>query len=220
MNAKPVTTTESTYGPDELAARAIQRRGVEAVIWGMPVVNYDLMYQAMVREAKGAFNQIAYWSRLPDWKIQTLTPNPDAIYLTPFTNSAEVGPVVLEIPPANEGSITGTIMDAWQCALKYTSPITKFFNVGLGGNGLFERRQQDEFGASYAYTDLSKVLKDNLDLLPLVGRRLLPEHQVELFYNFHITPWLRLSGDLQIIRPNRPIADTAIVPGMRLKIVF
>ena len=169
---------------NELAERTIHRRAVEAVIWAMPVVNYDL------------------------------------IYLTPFTNTAEVGPVVLEIPPANEGSITGTIMDAWQCALKYTSPITKFFNVGLGGNGLFERRQQDEFGASYAYTDLSEVLKDNLDLLPLGGRRLLPEHQVELFYNLHITPWLRLSGDLQIIRPNRPIADTAIVPGMRLKIVF
>ena len=35
------------------------------------------------------FNQVIYWSRLPDWKIQTLTPNPDAIYLTPFTNTAE-----------------------------------------------------------------------------------------------------------------------------------
>jgi hypothetical protein len=47
-----------TFTPDELLQRAIHRRAVEAVIWGMPVVNYDLMYQAMVR-AKGAFNQIA-----------------------------------------------------------------------------------------------------------------------------------------------------------------
>jgi len=78
----------------------IERRAVEAIIWGMPAVNYDLMYQAMVREAKGAFNQVAYWSRLPDWKIQTLTPNPDAIYFTPFTSTAEVGPIVLEIPAA------------------------------------------------------------------------------------------------------------------------
>lgn len=68
----------------------MHRRSVEAVIWGMPVVNYYLIYQAMVA-AKGAFNQIVYWSRLPDWKIQTLTPNPDAIYLTPYTNTAEVG---------------------------------------------------------------------------------------------------------------------------------
>jgi porin len=102
---------------------------------------------------------------------------------------------------------------------KNTSPITVFLNVGLGGNGLFKSRRGDEFGLSYAYTDLSEVLKDNIDLLRF-GERLRPEHQVELFYNFHITPWLRLTGDLQIIRPNRPIAETAIVPGVRLKMIF
>ena len=106
---------------DQLTARTLERRAIEAVIWGMPVVNFDLMYQAMARN-KGAFNQIAYWSRLPDWKIQTLTPNPDAIYLTPFINTKDVGPVVLEIPPADEGSITGTVMDAWQCALEDVGP--------------------------------------------------------------------------------------------------
>jgi hypothetical protein len=58
----------------QLDENALHRRAVEAVIWGMPVVNYDLMYQAAVR-ANGGFNQIIYWSRLPDWKIQTLTPN-------------------------------------------------------------------------------------------------------------------------------------------------
>ena len=99
-----------------------------------------------------------------------------------------------------------------------TSPITTFVNVGLGGNGLFERRRRDEFGIAYAYTDLSEVLKDNLDLLSL--RRLRPEHQVEMFYNFHITPWLRLTADLQILRPTRPIADTAIVPGARVEVIF
>ena len=92
------------------------------VIWGMPVVNTDLMYQAAVREAKGEFNQVIYWSRLPDWKIQTLTPNPDVIYLMPFINTKDVGPVVLEIPPADEGSITGTVMDVWQCALEDVGP--------------------------------------------------------------------------------------------------
>jgi len=65
---------------------------------------------------------------------------------------------------------------------------------------------------------LSEVLKDNLD--PLSLRRLRPEHQVEMFYNFHITPWLRLTADLQILRPTRPIADTAIVPGARVEVIF
>jgi porin len=102
---------------------------------------------------------------------------------------------------------------------KGTSPITTFFDVGLGGNGLFTGRQRDEFGIAYAYTDLSEVLKDNLALLPL-GGRLQVEHQLEVFYNLHLTPWFQLTGDLQVLRPNRPAADTAVVPAVRLRVVF
>ena len=118
----------------QLAERTMHRRAFEAVIWGMPAVNYDLMYQAAVREAKGGFNQVIYWSRLPDWKIQTLTPNPDAIYLSPFINTKVVGPVVLEIPPADEGSITGTVMDVWQSALEDVGPAG--VDKGQGGKYL------------------------------------------------------------------------------------
>ena len=32
--------------PSDLAERTVHRRAVEAVIWGMPAVNSDLMYQA------------------------------------------------------------------------------------------------------------------------------------------------------------------------------
>jgi hypothetical protein len=35
------------FSPDELAKRAIERRAVEVVIWGMPAVNAELMFQAM-----------------------------------------------------------------------------------------------------------------------------------------------------------------------------
>jgi len=133
---------------EDLARRAVERRAIEAVIWGMPAVNYDLMYQAMVREAHGAFNQIAYWSHLPDWKIQTLTPNPDAIYLTPFINTKDVGPIVLEIPPADEGSITGTIMDVWQSALEDVGPAG--VDKGKGGRYLIlPPGYQDKVPAGY-----------------------------------------------------------------------
>jgi hypothetical protein len=134
MRAMPILGHPRELTADELTARALERRAVEAVIWGMPAVNFDLMYQAMARNTTGTFNQIAYWSRLPDWKIQTLTPNPDVIYLTPFTNTAEVGPVVLKIPPADEGSITGTVMDVWQCALEDVGPAG--VDKGQGGKYL------------------------------------------------------------------------------------
>lgn len=103
---------------------------------------------------------------------------------------------------------------------KATSPITRFFDVGIGGNGLINSRRNDEFGVSYAYTDLSSVLKDNIDLFTIGNRTLRVEHQFEAFYNLHLTPWLRLTGDLQIIRPTRPIAETAVVPGGRLVMIF
>jgi hypothetical protein len=115
------------------AARAVERRAVEAVIWGMPAVNFDLMYQAMAREVGGNFNEIVYWSRLPDWKNQTLTPNPDAIYLMPFVNTKD-GPVVIEIPPADNGVINGTIMDAWQMPLEDVGPAG--VDKGAGGKYL------------------------------------------------------------------------------------
>ncbi|HXQ71191.1 MAG TPA: carbohydrate porin [Pyrinomonadaceae bacterium] len=103
---------------------------------------------------------------------------------------------------------------------KATSPITRFFDVGLGGNGLIKSRRNDEFGVTYAYTDLSSVLKDNINLITIGNRGLRVEHQFEAFYNLHLTPWLRLTGDLQIIRPTRRIADTAVVPGGRLVMLF
>lgn len=103
---------------------------------------------------------------------------------------------------------------------KDTSPITTFLEFGLGGNGLFKSRPKDDFGIAYAFTDLSSVLKDNLDLLTQGGRRPRSEHQLEMFYNLHLTPWLRLTGDLQIIRPTRTIAKTAIIPGARLEMFF
>ena len=120
--------------PDDLARHAIERRAIEAVIWGMPAVNLDLMLQSMIGSAKGKPNQIVYWSRLPDWKNQTLTPNPDVIYLMPFFNTREVGPMVLEIPPADDGVINGTVMDAWQVPLEDVGPAG--VDKGKGGKYL------------------------------------------------------------------------------------
>jgi len=81
---------------------------------------------------------------------------------------------------------------------KDTSPITTFFDLGLGGNGLFKSRPTDEFGIAYAYTDLSSVLKDNIDLITQGNRRLLVEHQQRrhdhhklLFTLVALEEWLR-----------------------------
>lgn len=111
----------------------VERRAVEAVIWGMPAVSFELLYDGMVA-SKGGWNQVVYWSRLPDWKNQTLTPNPGTVYFHPFYNTKDAGPVVLEIPPADGGSITGSIDDAWQTALEDVGPAG--VDKGKGGKYL------------------------------------------------------------------------------------
>jgi hypothetical protein len=124
------------FSSEDLARRTIERRAVEAVIWGSPAVNFDVMREAIVRDAKAGegSNKIVYWSRLFDWKNQTLTPNPDSIYFMPFFNTKDVGPVVLEIPPADEGSITGSVDDCWQTALEDVGPAG--VDKGKGGKYL------------------------------------------------------------------------------------
>jgi hypothetical protein len=122
-----------TFNTEDFTRRTIERRAVEAVIWGMPAVNTELLFQGMLKNG-AEFNQVVYWSRLLNWKDQTLTPNPDTIYLYPYINTKDVGPVVLEIPPADEGSITGSIDDAWQCALEDVGPAG--VDKGKGGKNL------------------------------------------------------------------------------------
>jgi hypothetical protein len=126
----------TSFSSDNIPQRMIQQRAVEAVIWGTPAVNFDRMYQAMVHDAKAGegSNKIVYWSRLFNWKNQTLTPNPDSIYLMPFFNTKDVGPVVLEVPSADSGSITGSIDDCWQTAIADVGPAGT--DQGKGGKYL------------------------------------------------------------------------------------
>jgi len=118
----------------QLNERALYRRAVEAVIWGMPAVNYDLMLQGLTPWGGGP-NQVAYWSRQLDWRNQTLTPNPNTVYLHPFYDTKAAGPMVLEIPPAEDGcSITGNVDDCWQSALEDVGPAGA--DKGQGGKYL------------------------------------------------------------------------------------
>lgn len=127
----PARAAASAADPE---AALVHARAVEAMIWGMPAVNLALMYEAMLRVTPGRVNQMLYWSKLLDWKCQTLTPNPDVIYLTPYFDTRDVGPIVLEIPPADDGVINGTIMDAWQMPLEDVGPAG--VDAGKGGKYL------------------------------------------------------------------------------------
>ncbi|KYH01810.1 DUF1254 domain-containing protein [Bradyrhizobium sp. DOA1] len=104
---------------EDLAARDTQRRAVEAVIWGMPAVNYDLMLQEMLSKTPGKVNEMIYWGRPLDWRNQTLTPNPDTLYFMAFFNTKDVGPIVIDVPPAGpDGSLNANIVNVFQRPLE------------------------------------------------------------------------------------------------------
>lgn len=106
-----------TLSPQDLAHQ-MERRAIEVVIWGMPAVNYDLMLQEMLNKTAGKVGQVIYWGRPLDWKNQTLTPNPDALYFMAFFNTKE-GPVVLDLPPGDaNGSFNANIVTTWQLPLE------------------------------------------------------------------------------------------------------
>jgi len=112
-----VSLHAQTASTDDLNRR-ISQRAFEAVVWGMPVVNYDLMVQEMLSKTKGKVNQVIYWGRPLDSKNQTLTPNPDALYFIAFYNTKD-GPIVLDLPPADaSGSFNANIVTVWQMPLE------------------------------------------------------------------------------------------------------
>jgi hypothetical protein len=134
VSARAPAESQSSSTKVEPYDRVVQGRAIEAVIWGMPAVNYDLMRQEMFRIG-GKENQIVYWSRPLDGSNQTLTPNPDSIYLMAFYNTKDVGLVVIEIPPAgDDGSINGNIVNIWQMPLEDAGP--KGADKGAGGKYL------------------------------------------------------------------------------------
>ena len=115
------------FTPEELKARTVERRAIDAVIWGVPVVSLDMMRQAYFRDGKAEYNDIIWWPKGATWKNQSLAANTIVRYIYFFSNTQKSGPVVVELPPAVAGAgFYGTIMDAWQV------PLT---DVGVGGKG-------------------------------------------------------------------------------------
>jgi hypothetical protein len=114
-----VSTRAENFSAEELNRRAVERRAVEAVIWGMPAVNYDLMLQEMLTKTPGKVNEVIYWGKPLDWHNQTLTPNPDTLYFMTFLNTKDAGPIVIEVPAAaDDGSLNANFCNIWQMPLE------------------------------------------------------------------------------------------------------
>ncbi len=124
--ASAQTAKPEHFSPSELNSRMLERRAVEAVIWGLPLVGQHAVRQAAFRDGKANYNDIVWWPK-GSWKNQSPTPNVNTRYMYFFINTKQDGPVVVELPPAVPGaSFYGTIEDAWYEPLR---------DIGFEGKG-------------------------------------------------------------------------------------
>jgi len=113
------------------------------------------------------------------------------------------------------------------------NPVHYFYSLGVGGKGVIPGRQLDQFGIGYYYMDISNPQFTGA----LATREFLRNEQgFEAYYNFAITPWMKLTPDIQVIGPaqkdelsvlsivppviSRTGISTATVLGFRLQMVF
>jgi hypothetical protein len=98
--------------------RMVERRAIEAAVWGMPIVNFQAMRDGLKKDAGVGYNDVAYNSKVQTWRLRMTTNNNTTPYIYVFWNVKD-GPVVVEIPPSSKDvGIFGTLMDAWQRPLE------------------------------------------------------------------------------------------------------
>ncbi len=96
------------------------------------------------------------------------------------------------------------------------NPVRYVANGGIAGRSMLPSRTLDTFGAAFYYLGLSDSFK-------ALAAPVLPQQDEfggELFYNYALTPWCRLTADLQVAQPSTRRLDTVIIPGMRMQVVF
>ncbi|WP_077406798.1 carbohydrate porin [Microbulbifer agarilyticus] len=105
------------------------------------------------------------------------------------------------------------------------NPLKWHFIAGLGGQGLFPSRTQDHWGIGYFKYGLSDDLVRGLAKvgasMPFDPTFFIEDEEgLEAFYNLFVTPWLRITADLQRVHPHETSRDNATVGAVRVQLRF
>jgi porin len=110
------------------------------------------------------------------------------------------------------------LFSTWGLGDPDTNPYHWTGNVSLQASGLVSGREADTMGIGYFYVGLDSDYKDLVSVGPL------PDTQNvqggEIYYNASITPWMNLTTDFQVVDNQNSADNTAILFGMRAKIVL
>lgn len=127
------TLANLSFAQDKVDPKLQEQNAYKAALWGMPIVSFDAMREAYQRDAKAEYNDIVYWSKPADSKLQITTPNNSTHYVSIFYNLTK-GPVVISVPEAKGLGLFGSMNDAWQVPLADIGPQGE--DKGKGGKYL------------------------------------------------------------------------------------
>jgi len=95
-------------------------RGVDAFLKGIPGASLQALRKGPAAVGVDAVGKVALFNKLMDSHALFLTANTSTLYIFPYINTMDVGPVVVEVPPM----MLGAFNDAW---FRFVS------DVGLAG---------------------------------------------------------------------------------------
>lgn len=96
------------------------------------------------------------------------------------------------------------------------NPLQWSTHFGVGGSSLIPGRPDDRFGVGYFHFGYSDVLKN--EIAPVFN--LANSWGIEAFYNVAVTPWFRVTGNLQFIRPSNGDRPDSIYAGIGTYVRF
>ena len=216
--------TFTVFDPEERATDGVQDMYAEgAVLVPDLIIRHKALGTPAIFNLGGTYSSAEYRSFDPasylDIIEQILNGNPGLVLTAPveqgswcaYTNLYQS----LWVDPCDEKRNWG-IFGQFGISDGNPNPIRFVANAGLGGRSMLSGRTYDTFGMGAFYLGLS----DNFKTLsqPISPQR--DEFGVELFYNYAILPWCRLTYDLQIARPSTIAFDNPIINGLRLQVLF
>lgn len=88
--------------------------------------------------------------------------------------------------------------------------------AGIAGHAMVAGRPRDSFGVGAFYYKFSNVLQDTVS--PTATFK--DERGIEAWYSLAVAPWLKLTGDAQLISPARGKQPTSLILAIRGNVAF
>src|SRR5262249_39049803 len=93
------------------------------------------------------------------------------------------------------------------------NPIDYLLAWGISGTGVLRCREHDSFGLSFFYAGLSAPYKTVVQVQ--TGFAQSDVRGGEFFYTLALTPWFRVTGNLQVVDPSTKGVPTVTSVGVR-----